>query len=59
MRFQVEILDTWNMTIAPVEGAFKIIADDPYRYHAEGSRNIELSGNPYLSIRIRRVEGER
>jgi hypothetical protein len=58
MRFKVEILDTWNMTITPVEGEFKIVADDTYRYHAQGARTIKLPGNQYMAIRVRRVEGD-
>ena len=68
MSFTAEVLDTWNMTITPVEGVFKIIVDATYRYHAEGTpddessgprlRRIKLSGNPYLAIRIKRVPGD-
>ena len=29
-----------------------------YRYHAEGHARVKLSGNPYLAIRIKRVEGD-
>ena len=39
MSFGVEILDTWNMTVTPVDGVFKIIEDGTYRYHADGMRN--------------------
>ena len=58
MQFRAEILDTWNMTILAVEGVFKIVTDGTYRYHAEGLPQIKLPGNPYMAIRIRRVEGD-
>jgi Domain of unknown function (DUF5060)/Domain of unknown function (DUF5605) len=56
MVFQVEILDTWNMTITPVSGEFKIVADGEYRYHAEGMPIVKLPGKPYIALRITRVK---
>jgi hypothetical protein len=40
---RVEIIDTWEMTIVPLEGVF------------EGSITIDLPGKPYLAVRIRRI----
>lgn len=56
MNFRVELIDTWNMTITPVNGVFKIITDTTYRYHAEGLPKIKLPGKPWMALRIRRVE---
>ena len=50
--FHVEILDTWNMTVTPVDGTFKIVKDATYRYHAEGLPKIKLPGKPYMALRI-------
>jgi len=58
MTFTAEILDTWNMTITPVDGTFKIIQDATYRYHAEGLKKITLLGLPYIALRIKRVAGD-
>ena len=55
LTFQAEILDTWNMTVTPVEGVFKIRAETPNRFVAD--RSIPLPGNPYMAIRIRRLKG--
>jgi len=55
-KFSVEILDTWNMTITPAPGTFKILADHKYRYHAEGRPTIKLPGKPYIALRVRKVE---
>ncbi len=38
--FKVEIIDTWNMTITPVEKTFS------------GRSLIELPGKPYMAVRI-------
>lgn len=58
MNFTVDILDTWNMTVTPVEGVFTIVTDETYRYHAEGRRRIPLPGLPFIALRIRRVAGD-
>lgn len=58
MEFVVEVLDTWNMTVTPVEGVFTIVTDETYRYHAEGRRRVALPGRPFMALRIRRVDGD-
>ena len=55
MKFKVEILDTWNMTVTPVENTFTIVADTTYRYHADGQKTVKLPGKPYLALRIQRI----
>ncbi len=55
MEFGVEILDTWNMTVTPVPGTFTIVADETYRYHAKGRKKVELPGQPFIALRIRRT----
>jgi hypothetical protein len=57
MEFKVEIIDTWNMTITPVEDTFKIVADTTYRYHDEQQKTVKLPGKQYLALRIRCVGG--
>jgi hypothetical protein len=55
MKFKVEILDTWNMTVTPVDDLFTIVADTTYRYHAEGQKKVKLPGKPYMALRIERI----
>jgi hypothetical protein len=55
MRFKVEVLDTWNMTVTPVEDTFEIVIDAVYRYGSEGRKAIRLPGVPYVALRIQRV----
>jgi hypothetical protein len=54
-KFKVEILDTWDMTITPVEGTFEIKPKGNYLY-ASDSPAIKLPGKPYMALRIRKVE---
>ncbi len=58
MRFHVEILDTWNMTIERVDQEFEIIVDGTYRYHAKGLPEIALPGRPWIALRITRSGSE-
>jgi hypothetical protein len=58
MKFTVEILDTWNMTVTPAPGEFEILADATYRYHAKGLPRIDLPGRPWIALRITRVAGD-
>lgn len=63
MKFSAEIIDTWNMTITPVEGLFEIKRKDDYDFADKDGRSITLPGKPYLALRLKRVgplpEGER
>jgi hypothetical protein len=56
MKFRAELLDTWNMTITPVEGIFTLVKKTDYFYHDKDDRSIALPGRPYMAIRITRVE---
>jgi len=55
MRFAVEVLDTWNMTVTPVSGFFTLHKTDNYFYGDKDGRAIELPGRPYMALRIKRV----
>jgi hypothetical protein len=52
MRFRVEVLDTWEMSVKPVEGIFTIKANGAYRYRADDPGPVKLPGKPYMALRI-------
>jgi len=54
-QFTAEVLDTWNMTVTPVEGVFTLKKKDDYFFADEKGRAIALPSKPYLAIRIKRV----
>jgi hypothetical protein len=58
MRFRADVLDTWNMTIQPVENEFTIVEDGTYRYSAGNAQVISLPGKPFMAIRLQRVAGD-
>jgi len=56
MKFSVEVLDTWNMTVTPVDGVFTLKKKDNYYYADKDGRNVSLPGKPYMAIRIKRIK---
>jgi len=67
MEFKVEILDTWNMAVTPVEGVFVTKMRPPYDFKPgsrderltdeRDGRTIALPGRPGIALRIRHVGG--
>jgi hypothetical protein len=67
MEFSVEILDTWNMTVTPVEGRFVTRMRPPYDFKRgsvderdadeRDGRRIALPGRAGIALRIRHVGG--
>lgn len=55
MRFRVDVIDTWNMTITPVPEVFEIVKRDLYTYADRQTRGIALPGRTYMALRIVRV----
>jgi hypothetical protein len=54
-QFACEILDTWNMTVTPVEGLFTLGKKDDYSFADRDGRSIKLPGKPWLALRIKPV----
>jgi hypothetical protein len=54
-RYQVEVLDTWNMTVTPVEGEFVTKKLDSYHYVDATGRKVKLPGKPGMAVRVRRI----
>lgn len=46
VRFKLEVIDAWNMTVTPVEGEFS------------GRTEIPLPGKPYYAVRARAVKNQ-
>jgi len=58
LKFRVEVLDTWNRTVTPVDGVFTLKKKDNYYYGDQGGRSVPLPGKPYIAIRIKRAVGD-
>jgi hypothetical protein len=55
IQFRAEIIDTWNMTITPVNDLFTMQRFSQYNFRTQGEKKITLPGRPYMALRIRRV----
>lgn len=55
MRFTAEVIDTWNMTVIPVDGVFTIKKKDNYYFADQDGRSITLPERPYMAIRIKAI----
>jgi Domain of unknown function (DUF5060)/Domain of unknown function (DUF5605)/Protein of unknown function (DUF4038) len=57
MKFHVDVVDTWNMTITPVDKQFTIRQPDKPDYFAfdEADSTINLPDNPWLALRVTRI----
>jgi hypothetical protein len=54
-KFKVDVLDTWNMTVTPVDGFFETTTADGYRIYDKQHQAVKLPDNPYLALRIRKI----
>ena len=55
LKFKVEILDTWNMTITPVDGVFTVKNKTDYTFADINARAIALPGLPWQALRIQKI----
>jgi hypothetical protein len=56
VRFRVEVIDTWEMTVALMKGIFELRpGPDKYVYTCAEKPKIQLPGKPYIALRIRRA----
>ncbi|WP_447728081.1 DUF5060 domain-containing protein [Sphingomonas koreensis] len=53
--FRIDIIDTWNMTVTPVEGVFRMQQMNDYDVHDPARPSIALPGTPYIAIRLVKV----
>lgn len=59
MILTAEILDTWNMTVTPVQGSFAFKAGKSYRIAPDPPATIPLPGKPYLAVRLKSAPTEK
>ena len=56
VRFKVEIIDTWNMTVTEVPAVFETTAPVRDRVYDKNHGKVVLPDTPYLLLRITGVE---
>jgi hypothetical protein len=55
ITLRAELIDTWDMTISPLEGAFPLRPTDRYTFTCPTRPRIVLPGKRYMAIRLRRI----
>ncbi len=57
VKFKVEIIDTWNMSITKVPGVFETKkVNDNYRLYDKELKEIRLPYKPYIALRIIQID---
>ncbi|WP_353808386.1 apiosidase-like domain-containing protein [Agromyces chitinivorans] len=54
-RFEVDVIDTWNMTVTPVGRVFELDEVAKNDAYARGARPVALPAGEALALRVRRV----
>ena len=57
MRFKVDVIDTWEMTITPISGEFTTKKQDNYYFVDSKGRSIPLPGKPGIALRLVNIGG--
>jgi Domain of unknown function (DUF5060)/Domain of unknown function (DUF5605)/Protein of unknown function (DUF4038) len=55
MKFHVDVLDTWSMTITPIEKTYTLARPKDSDFFAEGDGSVPLPGRAYIALRIVRI----
>ena len=56
-QYKVEVIDTWGMTITPVDGIFTAKKKDRYQFIDASGRKVTLPSREGIALRIRRIAG--
>lgn len=56
-KFKADIIDTWNMTITPVDKVFEVVPmpGNRYKFIDKNNSSIKLPNKPYMALRIYKV----
>lgn len=54
-KFQVDVLDTWNMTVTPIDEPFVVQRESEYLFVDQSGRSVPLPGKPWQALRITKV----
>ncbi len=54
LKLRADLIDTWNMTITPIDGTFVVKPRDDYILTCEDRPTLTLPGKPYMALRLQR-----
>src|SRR5207245_10248143 len=52
MTFRIDVIDTWGMTVTPLDGTFTLRPADRYCFSCPDRPRVTLPGKPYMAIRL-------
>jgi hypothetical protein len=55
ITLRVDLIDTWNMTVRPLDGVFVVKPKGPYTLACDERPKLALPGKPYMAIRLRKA----
>jgi hypothetical protein len=55
LKLRAEVLDTWGMTVTPVDAVLELKPAGRYLYTCEETPFLCLLGKPYVAVRLRKV----
>jgi hypothetical protein len=55
MTLQLDVIDTWDMTITPLDRTFEVKPMTQYVLSSESPQTISLPGKPYMALRLRKI----
>lgn len=53
--YRADIIDTWNMTVTPVDGVFRMAKKNDYDVQDPARPTIALPGKPWIAVRLVKV----
>lgn len=53
--YRLDVIDTWNMTVTPVEGVFTMQRHSDYDFHDPARPTVELPGKQWIAVRLTKV----
>ena len=53
--YRIDVIDTWNMTVTPVDGVFKMARKNDYDVQDPARPKVALPGKPWIALRVTRV----
>ena len=53
--FKIDVIDTWNMSVTPIEGVFIMSKKNNYDFHDPLRPILDLPQRPWLAVRLTRL----
>jgi hypothetical protein len=55
-KYKAELIETWNMTVTPLKEIFETAEPEGYRVFDKKRTKIRLPDQPYMAIRLKKIQ---